>query len=317
MKFLKPLILKDNYWKRIDRSIFLSIKRLIYDNLKRDVDTEISLEIKNLLSALIDPILNGTLRYANGFFFGQFSASISKELISIGAKYNKSNKAWRLSKEELPPDIVSALTIRDTKDKKLNDQAIESLDKMDSNDIKPDVIQGIIDDVLGQFDNDFLKTLPKKIESIAIPFEMSEFQKEKISEAWANNLNLSIKDFTDEQILSLRKKVMENTEKGMRAENLEDFIVESFNVSRRKAKFLASHETSLLLSEYRETRYIELGLERYKWSTSNDTKVRDTHRKLNGKIFFFKHPPVVNKKGDRKNPGKDFRCRCIPMVIVE
>ena len=88
-------------------------------------------------------------------------------------------------------------------------------------------------------------------------------------------------------------------------------------MSRRKARFLARHETSLLVSEYRETKYIELGIERYSWSTSMDTKVRDTHKKLHGKIYYFKYPPVVNKKGDRKGHGKDFGCRCIPRAIVD
>ena len=113
MKLLKPLILKDKYWKRINKSIFFSINKLIYDKLKRDIDTKISLEVENQLSALIDPLLNGTLRYANGFFFGKFSALISKELKSIGAKYSKFKKVWRLSEDKLPPDVISALTIRD------------------------------------------------------------------------------------------------------------------------------------------------------------------------------------------------------------
>ena len=110
--------------------------------------------------------------------------------------------------------------------------------------------------------------------------------------------------------------VLKNTRQGIRAEGLVEIIQKQFGVSERKALFLAKQETSLLMSKYRETRYKEVGLNEYIWSTSQDSRVRPDHRKLNRKSFSFDSPPVVNEKGDKKNPGEDFGCRCVPKAII-
>lgn len=79
---------------------------------------------------------------------------------------------------------------------------------------------------------------------------------------------------------------------------------------------MARQETSLLTAKYRKLRYTDVGITKYRWSTSHDDRVRKRHKELDGQVFDFEAPPIVNEKGDRKNPGEDFGCRCQAIPII-
>ena len=79
-------------------------------------------------------------------------------------------------------------------------------------------------------------------------------------------------------------------------------------------------ENYLYVTKLKETIYTDAGVPKYKWGTvvgSPGHEVRHSHAILKGKIFRWDNPPVVNEKGDRKNPGEDFGCRCFAIPIVE
>ena len=63
-------------------------------------------------------------------------------------------------------------------------------------------------------------------------------------------------------------------------------------------------------------RAVNTGHTRYIWQTAGDQRVRDTHRVLNGKIFDFNNPPIIDELGNRGNPGEDYQCRCIARIIL-
>ena len=101
-------------------------------------------------------------------------------------------------------------------------------------------------------DKQFKKTV---IDAIGITPEFTETQKAKLAEEYSNNMKLYIKDFADNEIAKLRGLVEDNTFSGMRADKLQNIIRTQFDVSDRKAKFLAKQETSLITAKYRESRY--------------------------------------------------------------
>ena len=49
----------------------------------------------------------------------------------------------------------------------------------------------------------------------------------------------------------------------------------------------------------------EMGVERYRWSTSGDERVRPTHQSNSGRVFRWDSPPA-----DTGHPGSDVMCRC-------
>jgi len=80
----------------------------------------------------------------------------------------------------------------------------------------------------------------------------------------------------------------------------------------RRAVLIARDQTLKLQGSIVEARSRELGSNSYTWDTSNDSRVRPDHRRLNGTHHTWDDPPVVDRKtGRRANPGGDFNCRCI------
>ena len=88
-------------------------------------------------------------------------------------------------------------------------------------------------------------------------------------------------------------------------------------VSKDKARFLARNETSLLTAKYRQIRYEEIGIDKYEWSAVMDKRTRHLHKELNGKIFDFRNPPIIDAHtGQRGNPGETYNCRCLSIPII-
>jgi SPP1 gp7 family putative phage head morphogenesis protein len=71
------------------------------------------------------------------------------------------------------------------------------------------------------------------------------------------------------------------------------------------------------MSKFREERYKSIGVLKYRWSSSNDERVRDRHRELNGKIFEWTNPPISGANGERQHAGEPFGCRCVAVAIVD
>jgi SPP1 gp7 family putative phage head morphogenesis protein len=319
MQTLQPVPLKDSYWvsvkKTIDNIFYDLIYRRLRDGLKIEVERQ-----NQPHSAVVSAIRKGDIYYNQGRFKGKFNSTTSKEIKEMGGVFSRSQKAWVVPKENLDADILSALAVRDQRDQELNDRALQILTAINLDEIGVNPFEKEIEKIMTDFDRRLKQTFKKGKKEKKIPtvgFVLTEDQKEIIARDWGENLTLYVKKFSDEEILSLREQVLQNTSQGLRAENLEKIIMQSYGVSQRKAKFLARQETSLLVSKYRETNYTSLGLTRYVWLTSKDERVRESHRKLNNKIFFFGEPPVINSNGDRRGPGEDYGCRCVAKAIVD
>ena len=146
---------------------------------------------------------------------------------------------------------------------------------------------------------------------------MTAAQRQLIATQWGTNLDLYIKNWAADNILKLRKQITENTFAGRRAEDMVSLIRQNYGVGQRKAEFLARQETSLLMSKFHESRFKDIGSQSYIWSSSDDERVREDHKLLNGKIFSWDSPPVVDRRTGRTgHPGEDFGCRCVAIALI-
>ena len=315
MQQLPPLLMRAGYWKPIEEEIDRVLRELIYKPLLRLLASEHPEYHNAKVESLLDAVREGLVWYQDGRFSGTFNAKISADLKKLGAQFHGRSKTWTLEPELVPPDIRIAQARADSRYdalrrgflKTLAEANIDSIDKLSK---IADNYKKTIEWMNGDFE--------KAVRAISIPPKLTEAQRAIIADEWGRNLNKYIKSWADKTIFELRDLVQANTFAGRRAEALEDVIRENYGVSQRKAQFLARQETSLLMSKFRETRYGQIGVKRYRWSTSHDERVRSDHKHLNGKVFSFDSPPVTNARtGARNNPGEDFGCRCVAVGLVD
>lgn len=265
-------------------------------------------------SALSKAIRSGDIVFDAGEFKGRFGAFASKELRQMGATYNKKTKSWVYA-GALPPEISMSVAAAQAEFKAIQSRVAGAIAEIDTKRIeelsKAQAMYGI---ALDEMDDEFEKT----VKSITIPPKLSAGMREVISKEWAQNLNLYIQKWTDQNIIALRQTVMQNTFIGGRSKSIVSDIQKNYGVSKAKAKFLARQETSLLMSKFRESRYKDIGVGKYRWSGSMDERERHDHKRLEGKVFSWDEPPITNlKTGQRNHPGEDFGCRCVAIPIIE
>lgn len=313
MKYLEPQPLKQRYWKNIEAEIQRIFDEIIYKKIIEALSVS-PREVKNSNNPLLEAIEKGTVWYDNGQFKGQFNSKISKQLKDIGASYNRKSKSWSYL-GTLPPEISAASALAASRYEDIRKAVLFTLDNIDIESINrlsdiPDRYNQTIDWMEGDFQ--------KTVKAITIAPNLTTEQKNIITAEWGQNLDKYVKDWTVENIFKLRKDIQENAFAGRRAESMIKYIQDNYQVSKRKARFLARQETSLLMSKFHETRYQDVGIQRYRWSTSNDERVRKDHKDLNNKIYDWSNPPIVDRvNGRRAHPGEDFGCRCVAIPILE
>jgi len=262
--------------------------------------------------ALDRAIVNGTVYLENGIFKGNFTAAISRDLKSMGATFNPKSKTWSYA-GVLPAHISVSLATSEMQYTALRKRVINALDNIDIGKIdRLSRVRQLFGIEIEALDKEFKKA----VKSITIPPNLTPGTVAALSADWSNNLDLYIKKWAAEDILALRQQVQDNAFAGRRASSMVQAIQHNYGVSKNKAKFLARQETSLLVSKYNQNRFQEIGSFGYRWSGAMDERERPDHKALEGEIFSWSEPPVVDlKTGRRCHPGEDYGCRCIPIAL--
>lgn len=315
MKYLPPMILTESLYAPIEAVINAMFERMLFAPIRAAL-LGFNIEISNARPARLEQAISeGRVYFNDGRLYGKFNASVSKELMALGAKYSSYLKSWSLpAGAALPAGIQMAIAAADARSAKATRAVLYALDNINLiDDRTPEELKEQYGKAVWRMNEQFLATT----RTIAIAPELTPAQHKIITDEWAENLDLYIRGWAEEAILDLRQTVQANTLRGQRAENLVKEIQKTHAVSKTKAKFLARQETSLLMSKMRETRYGDLGLVEYKWTGADDERERPDHRLLNGKIFRFDQPPVTNRAtGARNNPGEDYGCRCLAVPVL-
>lgn len=268
----------------------------------------------NAANHLSDALRSGKIQYSSGIFSGKFDSKTTKALMSYGAKWSKNQLVFKID-PSLVPSWIKADAVKYQSDAQLAHKSIIStLDEIKSN-LDKTISNIPLDssDVIESVNKDFVPVY----KALQIEPELTPTMKRNMSEEYTQNMKLWIKKWCDSEIIDLREKVEENVFEGLRFDSLIDTIVNRYNVSVSKAKFLARNETSIFVSKFNEERLKDAGVYAYYWSTSNDERVREDHKELNGTLQFFDSPPVADKRtGKRGNPGEIWQCRCVPIPIL-
>lgn len=322
MRRLSPIVHRDAYTRAVEAELNAYFEEVLITPLQNILAAQHLDDTRENgpMDTIAEALKRGRLWYSAGIFFGKLNAVLSSALRNIGATMNKDGN-FALAVDKLPLWIRGAVEQSLDRARKLHLQITETLATIAAN-VAIATKTGIetakaIPAIIKNLDQQFTDTV-LAIDVVEVSAELTPAVAQALRVEFTDNLNLTIKNFLSEEIPRLRELVQKNAFAGYRADTLADIIETRFGVTKRKAAFLADQETSLLTSKFREQRYKAIGIRDYIWSTSHDERVRDDHRHLDGKRFSFASPPITNRTtGARNNPGEDFRCRCVPIPVIE
>lgn len=93
-------------------------------------------------------------------------------------------------------------------------------------------------------------------------------------------------------------------------------------IARSRAQLIARTETSKATTALTQARSEYLGIQWYVWRTSEDQRVRKSHRLMEGVLINWTDPPSPEKLFHEKNPpapyqaGNIYNCRCYPEPLM-
>ena len=331
MKTIRGQVLRESDYADIEKQLKELFRALIFKpmiDLLAPHSAQVKAAAKGLRNsaerrnAAFDPIVaginSGRIQYVGEAFTGIFSAAISRALRGYGAKFNKATKAFTALPQQLPVEVLEAA-------KAYADAAKAVHDRLDAQ--LAAAQKALESDAAIHIDGSkTIKGMDKSFDDRfgdALGTEgLSDAAKAALARRYEDSVRPYVKEFTDKMILELRGIVADNARAGHRFDRLVDGIQGRYDVSQSKAAFLARNETARFVAEHRRQRFGDAGVTSYVWSTSKDSRVREDHKKLDGRTFEYAHPPVVDEAtGRRANPGGDFLCRCVdspilPVVLV-
>jgi SPP1 gp7 family putative phage head morphogenesis protein len=303
-------------YEKVEAQIMKLFRDEIFLPLIREVGAPRNV-LRNSTDDLLDAIRSGRISFYRGQFSGRFNATISKELKRLGARWDRKNESWTITRAELPVEVSSAISASESRFSETRARLDKKLAQLLPEEIAAKLkIEKIFDSTLWKVEKEFRATL----KGITVPPDLTPERRARIAAEYTENLQLYIRKWTDEQIVELRGKLQRSAFHGFRYEGMVKMIERSYGVSQSKAKFLARQETSLLMTKYKQSRYEDAGVNEYRWGCvagSPNHPVRPMHRALEGKTFSWNNPPITNDKGERNNPGQDFNCRCFARPIVK
>jgi SPP1 gp7 family putative phage head morphogenesis protein len=127
----------------------------------------------------------------------------------------------------------------------------------------------------------------------------------------SENVSL-IRSIPEEYFKRIEGIVFSGTTQGSTAGSMIQQIKKSGKVTDNRARLIARDQSSKLNSALTQQRAQNLGAEEYIWRTSEDERVRESHRSKNGRVYRWDNPP-----NDTGNPGHDIQCRCVAQPIIK
>lgn len=125
-----------------------------------------------------------------------------------------------------------------------------------------------------------------------------------------------IKTIPLEAAEQVQQLAIESLSTGERYETIRSKVEALGSDTRWKATRIARTEISRASSNLTQARAQFIGSDSYIWRTAGDSDVRDTHAAMEGKVFRWDSPPVVDKGRPAYHAGCFPNCRCYAEPII-
>mgnify|MGYP000327243133 CR=1 FL=1 len=168
----------------------------------------------------------------------------------------------------------------------------------------PRIVGRWLEDVAGASNRDIARVLRIS------PTDQSLGVQQALRVAADQNVRL-ISSIPDRLLDDVQRLVSQSAQDGTRVEVLARQIEDRFSVTQSRARLIARDQTLKANSALTQARHREAGVTEYIWDASGDSRVRDMHAELDGRVFRWDDPPITNEQGERNHPGEDYQCRCV------
>lgn len=139
---------------------------------------------------------------------------------------------------------------------------------------------------------------------------------ERLRELFIHDNTRLIKSLPSELVDKIEAAVIRATRNGTPVRALEKEIHEKLALTKQRAQLIARDQVSKYSGELTRHHQAAAGIDKYRWETSRDERVRPEHRKLDGQIFSWDKPPVSARNGRRYHPRAGFNCRCDAIPVI-
>lgn len=317
--FLRPIGYNLHLERELQKEVYNCMHDVFIKPIKQSYGKK---RHNNSTTILIDAIKSGEVIYDNGIFSGNITEELAKEIRGLGGVYNASTNSYIIAKSKVPEYIVkTSFELNKRREEALkrlysmlnNIESSNIIDNYSFEDIFKKIVKNTADKVQKS-----LAPIPKQHRNIGIFHTFNEEQKANIAKQYSENMKLYIKNFTIEQTNIVRKEVQESIVQGKLPRSIEKFLIERFEITKNKAKFLAKQETALCTVAQKKELYRSQGIKKMKWKATQDSKTRLLHKELHNTIFDVDNLPIIDARtGQTGYPGEAYGCRCTFSPVIE
>lgn len=118
----------------------------------------------------------------------------------------------------------------------------------------------------------------------------------------------------DDVIKRIERTVYDNSIAGNSVATLKTKLKDQFGIADRRAQLIARDQVGKFTSDLDRLRQTQAGITSYTWFTAHDERVRDLHRKLDGREYKWGEATGAEQG---LPPGQPIRCRCVAQGIIE
>lgn len=148
-------------------------------------------------------------------------------------------------------------------------------------------------------------------------YYLGDFFQSELNRWIDENVSL-IRTIPADTLGDMRRVVKDGFLNGKSTTSIMKEIQHKYNAGKSHARLLARDQVGKLNASISEAQQRDAGIEEYIWDDCGDSRVRKSHRALNGKRFRWDDPPVADEStGRRCHPGQDYQCRCRPKPVFK
>lgn len=146
------------------------------------------------------------------------------------------------------------------------------------------------------------------------PFRSEPWLRGTLTNSVSQNVSL-ISTLHEDYFKDVEFETLNGLERGLSTKEIAKRIQKKTGSSKNRARLIARDQVSKLNSNLASRRASDLGVKRFRWSTSSDERVRASHRALNNKLFTYKDGASVDGESNVL-PGQPIQCRCVAVPII-